>query len=69
MSVRYNDDFKREVVRAYMVVNKSTVELSVNIMLQKVSFQNGLKNMVKNANTKIPLKKQTKVIQQKKFED
>ena len=28
MSVRYNDDFKREVVRAYMTGNKSTVELS-----------------------------------------
>ena len=28
MSVRYNDDFKREVVRAYMSGNKSTVELA-----------------------------------------
>lgn len=28
MSVRYNDDFKWEVVRAYMAGNKSTVELS-----------------------------------------
>ena len=38
-------------------------------MLQKVPFHKGLKNMVKNANTKIPLKKQTKVIQQAKLED
>ena len=25
MSVRYNEDFKKEVVRAYMAGNKSTV--------------------------------------------
>ena len=56
MSVRYNDDFKRKVVRAYMSGNKSPL-------------QNGLKNMVKNANTNIPLKKQVKVILQVKFEN
>ena len=35
MSVRYNDDFKREVVRAYMVDNKSTVELSAEYNVAK----------------------------------
>lgn len=35
MSVRYNDDFKREVVRAYMAGNKSTVELSAEYNVAK----------------------------------
>ena len=35
MSVRYNDDFKREVVRAYMTGNKSTVELSAEYNVAK----------------------------------
>lgn len=69
MSVRYNDDFKREVVRAYMAGNKSTVELAAEYNVPKAPLQNGLKNMVKNANTNIPLKKQVKVILQVKFEN
>lgn len=35
MSVRYNDDFKREVVRSYMAGNKSTVELSTEYNVAK----------------------------------
>jgi transposase len=35
MSVRYNDDFKREVVRAYMAGNKSTVELAAEYNVAK----------------------------------
>lgn len=35
MSVRYNDDFKREVVRAYMSGNKSTVELAAEYNVAK----------------------------------
>lgn len=35
MSVRYNDDFKREVVRAYMEGNKSTVELAAKYNVAK----------------------------------
>lgn len=35
MSVRYNDDFKREVVRAYMAGNKSTIELSAEYNVAK----------------------------------
>lgn len=35
MSVRYNDDFKREVVRAYMAGNKLTVELSAEYNVAK----------------------------------
>ena len=35
MSVRYNDDFKKEVVRAYMAGNKSTVELSAEYNVAK----------------------------------
>ena len=35
MSVRYNDDFKREVVRTYIAGNKSTVELSAEYNVAK----------------------------------
>ena len=35
MSVRYNDDFKKEVVRAYMAGDKSTVELSAEYNVAK----------------------------------
>ncbi len=35
MSVRYNNDFKREVVRAYMAGDKSTVELAAEYNVAK----------------------------------
>ena len=35
MSVRYNDDFKREVVRAYMAGNKSIAEISAEYNVAK----------------------------------
>ena len=35
MSVRYNDDFKREVVRAYMAGDKSTVEIATEYNIAK----------------------------------
>ena len=35
MSVRYNDDFKREVVRAYMAGDKSTVEIAAEYNIAK----------------------------------
>lgn len=35
MSVRYNDDFKMEVVRAYMVGDKSIAELSAEFNVAK----------------------------------
>lgn len=35
MSVRYKDDFKREVVTAYMAGNKSTVELAAEYNVAK----------------------------------
>lgn len=54
MSVCYNNDFKREVVRAYMAGNKSTVEIAAeyNIAKSTVSEWGG-----KYANTRIPLQK------------
>lgn len=35
MSVRYNDDFKREVARAYMAGDKSTVEIAAEYNISK----------------------------------
>lgn len=35
MSVRYNEDFKKEVVRAYMVGDRSTVELVADYNVAK----------------------------------
>lgn len=35
MSVRYNDDFKREVARAYMTGDKSTVEIAAEYNIAK----------------------------------
>lgn len=35
MSVCYNDDFKKEVVRAYMAVGKSTVEIVAEYNIAK----------------------------------
>ena len=35
MSVHYNDDFKREVVSAYMAGNKSTAELAAEYNVAK----------------------------------
>lgn len=35
MSVRYNEDFKKEVVRAYMAGDKSTAELSAEYNVAK----------------------------------
>ena len=30
MSVRYNEDFKKEVVKAYMTGNKSTIQIAAD---------------------------------------
>ena len=35
MSIRYNDDFKKEVVRAYMAGNKSTVQIAAEYNIAK----------------------------------
>ncbi len=35
MSIRYNEDFKKEVVRAYMEGDKSTVELAAEYNVAK----------------------------------
>ncbi len=38
MTVRYNKDFKLEVVRAYMAGDKSTIELSAEYNIAKSSI-------------------------------
>ena len=35
MSVRYNEDFKKEVVKAYMAGNKSTVQIAADYNIAK----------------------------------
>ncbi len=35
MSVRYNEDFKKEVVKAYMAGNKSTVQIAADYHIAK----------------------------------
>ena len=35
MSLRYNEDFKREVTRAYMAGNKSTIEIATEYNIAK----------------------------------
>lgn len=39
MSVRYNEDFKREVVKAYMAGNRSLVELSADYNVAKSTIR------------------------------
>ena len=35
MSIRYSDDFKKEVVKAYMVGDKSTVQIAADYNIAK----------------------------------
>lgn len=35
MSVRYSEDFKKEVVKAYMAGNKSTIQIAVDYNIAK----------------------------------
>ena len=43
MSVRYNDDFKKEVVRAYMAGDRSTVELAAEYNVAKSTITEWVK--------------------------
>ena len=56
MSIRYSDDFKKEVVKAYMAGDKSTVQIA-----------NGLTNTRKNAS--IPQVQPQNLMMQRKSED
>ena len=51
MAVHYSEDFKKEVVKAYMVGDKSIQQLAVILILPKVLLTNGLANTKKNATT------------------
>ncbi len=44
MSVRYNEDFKKEVVRAYMAGGKSTVEIAAEYNIAKSSVSQWVKD-------------------------
>ena len=52
MSVRYSEDFKKEVVKAYMAGDKSIHQLAVEFNVAKVPLANGFTNIRKN--TSIP---------------
>ena len=43
MSIRYNKDFKKEVVRAYMAGNKSTVEIAADYNIAKSTVSQWVK--------------------------
>lgn len=62
MSVHYNEGFKREVAIAYMAGQKQQLILLLNIIFLKPLFESGLRNMVKNANIKIPHYKKTELM-------
>ena len=55
MSVKYNEDFKREVTKAYMQRNKSMIEIAADYNLAKSTVAKWAKHTEKNANIKIPL--------------
>ena len=55
MATRYNEDFKLEVVKAYMAGDRSMSELSADYNVAKSTLTGWVKNMVKNANIKLPL--------------
>ena len=44
MSVRYNEDFKKEVVRAYMAGNKSTVQIAADYNIAKSTVSQWVKH-------------------------
>ena len=43
MSVRYSEDFKKEVVKAYMAGNKSTVEIAAEYNIAKSTVSQWVK--------------------------
>ena len=55
MATRYNENFKIEVVKAYMAGDRSISEIAADYNVAK-STLTGWVNMVKNANIKLPLK-------------
>ena len=56
MPTRYNENFKIEVVKAYMAGDRSISEIAADYNVAKSTLTGWVKNMVKNANIKLPLK-------------
>ena len=44
MSIRYNEDFKKEVVRAYMAGKKSTVQIAADYNIAKSTVSQWVKH-------------------------
>ena len=58
MSIRYNEDFKREVAKAYMVSDKSTVEIAAEYNISKSTVSEWVRKYAeecqyKNTTTKV----------------
>ena len=49
MPVHYSEDFKKEVVKAYLAGDKSIQQLAGDFNIAKSSVSNGLANTKKNA--------------------
>ena len=70
MSVRYNEDFKLEVVKAYMAGDRSTAELSAEYNVAKSTILDWAKKYSDvNATIKIPHLKILKLMLLRRLED
>ena len=66
MSIRYSEDFKKEVVKAYIAGDKSIHQLAVEFNVAKVTLASGLTNTGKNAF--IPPIQHPSLMTQRKYE-
>lgn len=66
MSVYYNENFKMEVVRAYMTGEKYIAAIAAEYNISKTTVREWANKMVNNANIKIPLLKSQKMILHRK---
>ncbi len=67
MSVHYTEDFKKEVIKAYMAGDKSIPQIAVEFNVAKAPLANGLTNTRKNAS--IPPAQPQNLMKQRKSED
>lgn len=67
MSIRYSEDFKKEVVKAYMAGDKSTIQIAADYNIAKSMLASGLISTRKNAF--IPPAHHLNLMKQRKSED
>lgn len=61
MSVHYNEDFKREVARAYMAGEKSTVDIAAEYNISKTSVREWSKKYVEECQYKNTTSEKTEI--------